>query len=231
MLDSLPLDNISSFGADIDGIMSYIWWVTAGWLVAAELVLVYFLVKYRKKDGVRAAWAPATGSKALMWVIVPVLAVTAFDMVIEHRSSVTWDKIKLTSEIPEHDVLVRITARQFAWDFTYAGADGKLGTADDFTSMTEFHVPKGKVVRFQLESQDVIHSFWVPALRFKQDVVPGRFIPGWFDTSKVGQYEIACAEICGASHTQMRAILVVESAENFETWAQIKAEQHALRVN
>ncbi|MDP7038784.1 MAG: hypothetical protein QGI45_06490 [Myxococcota bacterium] len=231
MLDSLPLENISTFGADVDAITAFVWWIIVGWGLAAEAIFIWFLIIYRKKDGVRAAWTPATTLRSTAWVLVPTFIVLLFDLVIEHRSAPIWDTIKDPAQIPQHEVLVRIRARQFAWDFTYAGEDGKLDTADDFTSMSELRVPRNKVVRFQLESLDVIHSFWVPVLRLKQDIVPGRFIPGWFEATTDGEYEIACAEICGASHTQMRALLVVESAEKFAKWAATQVEQNALTLN
>jgi len=148
-----------------------------------------------------------------------------FDMAIEHKGTGVWDKVKL--EMPPHEVLVRVTARQFAWTFTYAGVDGKLDTADDFQSTTEMHVPEGKVVRFALESKDVLHSFWIPVLRLKQDAVPGRTINGWFQATQTGDYEIGCAEICGGLHTNMRATMRVESPEDFDRWAATNAAQQA----
>jgi len=173
----------------------------------------------------RAAWMPAKTLRAMSWILVPAAVVTVCDLAIEARSAPVWDEVKI--ELPEHDLLVRVTARQFAWSFTYAGADGLLDTADDYQTVTALHVPRGRVIRFQLESLDVLHSFWVPALRLKQDAVPGRSIAGWFEPTTEGDYEIACAELCGASHTAMRGILAVHSPELFDLWSSTMATQQS----
>src|SRR5262249_15078196 len=83
-----------------------------------------------------------------------------------------WSKIKM--QIPPGDLNVIVTAKQFNWQVTYAGPDGKFGTADDKTFLDEMHVPVGKKIHVTLKSQDVIHSFFVPQFRIKQDAVPGR---------------------------------------------------------
>ena len=226
MLDAFP-SAVSSYAAELDDLIRFIWWIVAAWFVAAEAILVYLLIRYRRRKGVRAGWMPATSWKACAWVLVPTFFVFLFDIAIETRSTKAWEAIKI--ELPDHDVLVRITGRQFVWTFQYAGEDGVLDTADDFDTVGEMHVPAGKVVRFQLESHDVLHSFWVPVLRLKQDAVPGRSIPGWFNAEKTGVYEIACAELCGAAHTSMRALLTVEEDEAFATWSTTLAEQQALQ--
>ena len=217
---------VSSSGMEIDGIILLIWWLAFAWLVLCEGLLLYAIVAFRRKDKTRATWMPGVTRKSLAWIYVPVGLVFLCDMVIDIRSNAVWDEVKI--DIPEHDLLVRITARQFAWDFTYAGEDGVLGTEDDFATVSELHVPKDQVVRFQLESKDVLHSFFVRELRLKQDAVPGRSIPGWFEATEEGTYEIACAEICGASHTVMRAELVVQSAETFKDWAKNTSGQQTL---
>ncbi len=217
---------ISSSGIAIDGIILLIWWLAFAWLVVCEGLLLYAIVAFRRKDKVRAAWMPGVSRKSLAWIYVPVGLVFICDMVIDIRSNAVWDEVKI--DVPAHDLLVRVTARQFAWDFTYAGEDGVLDTADDFGTVSELHVPKDGIVRFQLESKDVLHSFFVRELRLKQDAVPGRSIPGWFEATVEGTYEIACAEICGASHTVMRGELIVQSAESFEDWVNNTSSQQSL---
>ncbi len=226
MLESLPADNIATFGAEIDGVISYIWYIVLGWLVLAEVLVVAFLVLYRKKEGVRAAWLPGGSLKANAWVLIPAALVLLFDLAIEAKSTTVWDQVK--TNVPAHETLVRITARQFAWTFQYAGADGELDTADDVESTNELQIPRDRTVRFQLESLDVLHSFWVPVMRLKQDAVPGRSIPGWFKVTKNGVYEIACAEICGGAHTAMRGTMRVVDADDFDAWVSMAAEQKAL---
>ena len=111
----------------------------------------------------------------MAWILVPALVVLGLDLGIDSAGGRAWDLEK--NYRPPAAVEVKVTAKQFNWEFTYAGPDGKLGTADDVTIENELHVPVGKVVRLSLNSEDVIHSLWVPNLRLKQDVVPGRAIP------------------------------------------------------
>jgi cytochrome c oxidase subunit 2 len=86
----------------------------------------------------------------------------------------------------------------------------------------DFHVPVNKVVRIELTSKDVIHSFFVPWIRLKQDAVPGRIIHVWFDATKKGEYEIPCAELCGFGHSGMKGTLYVQSEEDFQHWLNAK---------
>jgi cytochrome c oxidase subunit 2 len=114
---------------------------------------------------------------------------------------------------------VQVNAKQFNWQVTYPGADGKFGTADDKMLLDEMHVPVNKVVRVILKSQDVIHSFFVPQFRIKQDAVPGREIRAWFDATKPGKYEWPCAELCGFGHSGMRGWIYVHTPEEYGKWA------------
>ena len=223
VLEDLPSILASTYAASIDGIIAFIWSIVAVWFVACELLLIYLVVRYRKREGVRAAWMPADTLKTNAWVLLPCVFVFILDMVIEVKSDAVWQEVK--GSIPNHEVLVRVTGRQFAWTFTYAGPDGKLDTGDDFQTASELHVPRGKVVRLSLESVDVIHSFWVPVLRLKQDIVPGRAIPAWFEATVEGRYEIACAELCGPAHGAMRGHLIVHSKTDFDDWQRSWLEQ------
>lgn len=214
MLHYLP-PGISSFAADIDGVIWLIYAICGAWFVVAEAVLLTLVWQGRQRAGVRAQWVPGNGAKAASFVLGPVAAVLLCDFVIEANATPVWDLVKI--DLPESDFHVRITGRQFAWVFTYPGADGDLGSADDITADT-LHVPRGVPVRFHLEAVDVLHAFFVPELRLKQDAVPGRSIEGWFDANVDGTYEIACAEICGSNHTRMRSTMVVSSRETVDAW-------------
>ncbi len=174
MFTDLPEIVASSYGADIDRLITVITWIVGIWFVAAEGLLLWFLFRYRQRPGQRAAWLPADSLRMSAWVLVPAAIVLVLDLHIETASHHVWQKIK--GDIPEYDMEVRIEARQFAWTFTYPGLDGEFDTADDLKHATELHVPEGRVVRFTLESVDVLHSFWVPAFRLKQErkLVKGR---------------------------------------------------------
>jgi cytochrome c oxidase subunit 2 len=153
-----------------------------------------------------------------VWILVPTAIVLFLDLGIDFAGGKAWSKVK--GEAPPADVQVQVTGKQFNWNFTYPGPDGTFGTADDLTLENELHVPVGRVVRIVLTAEDVIHSFFVPTLRLKQDCLPGREIPAWFEATEPGRYEIACAELCGYGHYTMRGFLFVHTDEEYAQWVE-----------
>ena len=113
-----------------------------------------------------------------------------------------------------------VMAKQFNWEVTYPGPDRKLGTDDDKKFDNDLHVPVNKVVRVYLTAKDVIHSFYLPNLRLRQDAVPGRTILVWFEVTKPGKYEIPCSQLCGFGHSGMKGWLYVHTPEEYAKWAQ-----------
>jgi cytochrome c oxidase subunit 2 len=206
----------SSYAGDIDGIMILISVIVGVWLVIAEVCLIHFTLRFRRRDGERAAYLPGNTGRTMAWVLVPVGLVLACDFVIEAASGPVWDKIKV--HMPKSDAAVRIVSRQWSWEFDYPGPDGALGTPDDVVAMNELHVPAGAIVEFDLRSNDTLHSLWIPALRLKQDAVPGRKFRGWFQATRPGTYDILCAQLCGAAHTAMKGTLYVDSPGDYQRW-------------
>jgi cytochrome c oxidase subunit 2 len=214
----------SSYAGRMDSLLLTITLIVGVWFLAAEAFLVYAALRFRRVPGRSAAYLPARSLGAMAWVLVPCAAILVCDLVIDAIAAPVWDEIKL--ELPPHDQLVRITGEQWAWRFRYAGPDGRLDSADDLEVVGELRAPLGRVVQFELTARDVLHSFWVPELRLKQDAVPGRAIRGWFQPTREGSFEVVCAEICGVSHTMMKATLRVEPPEAYARWL---AEQIAAR--
>ena len=138
----------------------------------------------------------------------------------------TWADIK--EHGPPGDVFYQVTAKQFNWEITYPGPDGKFGTKDDVTIENDLHVPVNKVVRIDLDVEGR-HPQLLRARTCgcKQDAVPGRIIHVWFEATETGQYEIPCAELCGFGHSGMKGNLTVQSQEDFDKWLkdQVRAEQ------
>jgi len=211
-------ENISTFGGDIDGVFSLIYYVVGFWFLLTEGALFYFIFRYRKRAGQRAAYVRGERWNELAWVVVPAAIVLALDLGIDMASGPAWARVK--EHQPPGGVEVHATGKQFNWEFTYPGPDGQFGTADDVTLDNELHVPVGQNVRLVLRSKDVIHSFFIPNVRLKQDVLPGRTIPAWFNATKPGTYEIACAELCGFGHYNMRGFLTVHEAADYQRWVQ-----------
>ncbi len=211
MLPWLP-ENISTYGGDIDNLFYVIFWITTIVFVAVQATLIVFLVKYRYQPGRKATYTHGNNTLEIAWTIAPSLIL----VVLTLMSRATWDEIK--AEIPPVDVSVRVMAKQYNWDFIYPGPDGKFDTDDDMTLENELNVPVDKVVKLELMSRDVIHSFFLPNLRFKQDTMPGRQIDGWFKATKTGEYEIPCAELCGFGHSGMLGYLKVHSPQDYDAW-------------
>jgi len=211
MLPWLP-ENISTYGGDIDYLFKLIFVITTIVFFAVQIALVMFLFKYRAQPGRKATYTHGNNVLEIGWTIAPSIILVFLAVM----SRATWDEIR--AEIPPVDVTVRVNAKQFNWDITYPGPDGAFETDDDLTIENELNVPVDKVVKLELTSKDVIHSFFIPVMRFKQDMMPGRQIDGWFKATKTGEFEIPCAELCGFGHSGMLGYLKVHSDQDYAAW-------------
>jgi cytochrome c oxidase subunit II len=208
-------ENISSYGADIDFMFTVITILTGVTFVLVEVALVVFLFKYRHKEGRKAFYSHGNATLEKVWTIATAVIV----LLLGAWSWPLWLRIKDPNRFPAADLEIGIHVKQFEWNIQYPGADGRLGTADDFTKRNQLHIPVNAKIRGTLESEDVIHSFYLPNFRLKQDAVPGMKIPVWFEATKTGNFEIACAELCGLAHYRMKGAVTVHTAEEFQTWS------------
>lgn len=216
MLAAILPQNVSTFGGEIDSVFRLILYIVGVWFILSEALLLYFTIRYRRRQPKQAFYNRGDTPREAAWVLVPALIVLCLDLSIDAASHRAWDAEK--GAIPQGTVEIIATGKQFNWEFTYPGPDGKLGTADDVTLENELHVPVGKVVHLTLNSKDVIHSLWIPNLRLKQDVVPGRAIRAWFQATREGAYEIGCSELCGFGHYSMHGMLTVHGAQDYDKW-------------
>ena len=212
MLRWLPED-VSSYGHEIDSLFYLISYITAVTFILVTVLMVLFLIMYRDKGGRRATYSHGNTALEIIWTIIP----AAILIVLAFMSVSSWAKVK--RHVPDTDFELGIAAKQFNWEVSYPGPDGKLGTDDDIKFDNDLHVPVNKPIRLQLTSKDVIHSFFIPNMRFKQDAVPGRQITAWFDAIKPGKYEIPCAELCGFGHSGMKGWVFVHTPEDYKKWA------------
>jgi cytochrome c oxidase subunit II len=214
MLDWWLPENVSTYGRDIDWLFHLIYYITGITAILVFAAMLAFLVMYKDRPGRRARYTHGNTTLEIVWTVVPSLIL----VILTFLSAPAWSKIKIQAP-PASDFVVLVTAKQFNWQVTYAGPDGKFGTADDKTLLDEMHVPVNKVVHVHLKSQDVIHSFFVPNFRMKQDAVPGREIVQWFEATKTGKYELPCAELCGFGHSGMRGWIYVHTPDDYTKWA------------
>jgi cytochrome c oxidase subunit 2 len=214
--------NVSTYGGQIDHVIDLIFMIVAIWFVLAQGTIIYFAIRYRRKPGVKAQYVQGDNLKQGAWILVPALLVLVCDLSIDAAGGRAWETVK--GSLPPPDMAIQVTGKQFAWLFTYPAADGRFDTGKNLTE-NSLHVPVGRVVHVVLQSDDVIHDFFVPELRLKQDIVPGRKITAWFEVTKAGTYEIACSQLCGPAHFGMKAQLVAESPADYQAW--LKSERSA----
>ena len=189
----------------VDALFLFITVVSLFFFLLVEGLLIYFAIKYRRKKGAGAAETPDIRSHLLLetvWVLIPSLVVVAFF----YYGYLVFRDIRAPAPGATD---IHVTARQFLFEFRYP--DGR-------SSINEVTVPVGKPVKLILSSDDVIHSFFVPAYRIKQDMVPGQYTTLYLHPDKAGTYDILCAEYCGVGHSVMRARLMVMEPGEYAEW-------------
>lgn len=216
MFDNWFPKNISTFGGEIDFVFYLIFYIVGIGFLLGEVFIFYSLFRYRRREGKKARFLHGNTWSQASWILIPAAIVLVFDLWIDFAGAKAYEKVK--GDMPVSDAVVQVTGKQFNWIITYPGPDGMFGTDDDLTRENDLHVPVNKVVKFLLKSEDVIHSFFIPVLRLKQDLVPGRTIEGWFQATESGEFEIACAELCGYGHYTMRGVLFVHSDVEYAKW-------------
>jgi cytochrome c oxidase subunit 2 len=213
----------------VHGLMAILF---AGWLV----YFIYVLVRFRRARQPSADYRGARGR----WSSWTEAGVAAAELVLLAAFSIPAWYTRVNGAPPGNEALViRVVAQQFAWNVHYAGADGEFGRVDaslvsadnpigldrssphgqdDVVTINEVHVPRGRPVVVQLTTRDVVHSFGVPAMRVKQDAIPGEMVPVWFTPIRAGDYDIACSQLCGLGHYRMRGVLTVDEPAAFDEW-------------
>jgi cytochrome c oxidase subunit 2 len=207
--------NVSSIGREVDLLFLIILWITGLVFIGTQVVLVWESFRFADHPGRRADYFHGSQRLEVIWTIIPA-AVLVFIALYQMG---TWAEIKFRSAAPKVPPLAEVTARQFQWLIRYPGPDGKLHTPDDLHTINDLHFVKGKPALISLKTMDVLHSFFLPQMRIKQDAVPGLTIPVWFDAVEAGGYELVCAELCGWGHYKMRAkVTVHETQAEFDEW-------------
>lgn len=227
MIESF-IPSASSYSGQIDHLFDLITYVMGFWFFAGQFVFFYFIFKYRRKDGVKAVYITGDKKEDNRHIKVAHTVLLLCDIVIVAFAISVWYHVK--QELPKADYTVRVVSQQWAWTFVHPGPDGQLDTADDITTIDKLHVEEGATYHYLLTTKDVIHSFFVPVFRLKQDAVPGREITGWFKPTLTGEFDIVCAEICGVGHGLMGARIVVQNKEDYQKWSVENAPAPSIAV-
>jgi len=196
---------VSRTAARVDTLFWFIAGVSLFFFLLVEGLLIGFAIRYRRRKGEEWATSDVKGNLLLesIWILVPSLVVLSFFI----YGFIVFREMR--TPLPGA-ADIQVVARQFFFEFRYP--DGR-------TSVGELRVPVGKPVKLILSSEDVIHSFFIPDFRVKQDMVPGQYTYLWLDPQREGTYDILCAEYCGVGHSVMRAKMVVMPAGEYATWA------------
>ena len=208
--------SLSTYSGDIDQLVWLVTILVGAWFLAAEAMFFWLIFRFRAKDGVPALYVTGKEKHLKRWINYPHVLILICDVVIIVAAVRVWVKVKET--LPPADEVVRVTSQQWTWTFLQPGRDGRLDTADDIRTVDSLHVEVGRTVHFQLESKDVVHSFFVPVFRLKQDAIPGRTITGWFKATAPGIHDVRCAEICGVAHGMMSGEIVIETPQQHAAW-------------
>ncbi len=219
--------NVSSFGGRIDGLFYLILWMVGITFVITEVLLAWFFFQYSKRRPDKGVFTHGNHKLEMFWTAIPALLL----LFIAFSQMGTWAEIKFTKGFPRgrysiESPLAEVWASQFDWRARYHGQDGLLGTVDDLESAYEFVVPADTDIVFLLRSRDVIHSFFVPEFRVKQDALPGHTIPMWFrvglrpedQAAGESRFDLVCAELCGWGHYKMAGSVRVLREDKFAEW-------------
>jgi cytochrome c oxidase subunit II len=232
---------ISALASTFDTQFTLTLWLTGFGFLLVQVLLIYVVVRYRSRGRQPAGFS---GNSRLEILWTSVIALLFFGLAL--LGMPVFIVPHLGPEPPGSEI-IEVDAHQFAWNFRYPGPDGKFGRTDlrlisdaggnplgldpadtaskDDIVVSTLRVPVGRDVVLTLKSRDVVHDFFVRELRVKQDAVPGMEIPYRFRADKTGAFEIACAELCGLGHSQMRAVMLVVPAADYDRWKN-SATQH-----
>jgi cytochrome c oxidase subunit 2 len=217
-------EQASDQAAEIDFVF---WFVTAICIVifaVVAAVAVYSVIKFRAPPDDDSDGLPIHGHTGIeiVWTVVPFVLVTAIGIV----SAVALAR---NAELPADHMTVNVVGRQFAWQFLYPPDNAPEPGEDELEcdleavrgrclSATELHLPLNVPVELRMRADDVIHSFWVPEFRQKQDLLPDQVTKIVITPTKVGEYEVLCTELCGLGHSVMRSAAIVSTQPDFDAW-------------
>jgi cytochrome c oxidase subunit II len=253
--------NIADFGGQVDSLFYIILGLTGFFFVLTEVVLIYTMWRFAYNPARKAEYTHGNHRLELVWTLVP----AAILLYISFAQIGTWERIKYQASAPDPQVFAQVTARQWEWRIRQPSLDNmkelapnsdnkkpknsrdwaEFPEADDVYLVNELHTWKDANVKIYLKTQDVIHSFFLPNLRLKQDALPGKTIPVWFKATESNMvkkdgkwvhdeslpagsptFELACAELCGSRHYAMRGLLCVHpTPEDYKEWLEYTREQ------
>ncbi|MFO1021457.1 MAG: cytochrome c oxidase subunit II [Planctomycetales bacterium] len=229
---------LSSLGKEIDDLFYMLMIIVTVVFLGTQVALVYVVWKFTDRKNPKSWFLHGSHTLEVLWTIAPagiLLFIALYQMDV-------WQRYRMISKFNTNAMshpLAEVTARQFEWRIRHPSPDRHFHNQaevddwlarpkpDDLYTVNDLHMPSGKPVVIHLRTEDVLHSFFIPDLRVKQDAVPGMVIPVWFDSVRSGHFDLVCAELCGWGHYKMRGRITSESEEEFKQHlAHLKASQN-----
>jgi cytochrome c oxidase subunit 2 len=224
---------IAANWAEIDLTVDITFWVTGIVFIILNAFLIWVIIKYRHRQGLKAHYEPE--SKKLEWWLTIITTVGVVAMLAPGLW--VWARVV---DVPDDAAIVEVVGQQWHWSYRFPGEDGVLGQVDIsligednpfgikpddpagrddvLIANGELHLPVGQPYKFLLRSRDVLHNFTVPQFRVKMDLVPGMVPYAWLEPTRTGRFDIMCEELCGIGHFAMRGAVVVEERTAFDDW-------------
>ena len=236
----------SSNGQGVDDLVIYVHWLMIVLFIGWIIYFFYAVNRFRSSRHPKADYVGVTNHASS---VVELGVVVAEAVLLLFVAVPLWAKAVDKFPAANESTVIQVVAQQYAWNARYAGPDGVFGRQDmkyvsdsnvfgvdptdpngkdDIQTLNEIHVPLGKPVIAYVSSKDVIHSFKIVAMRVCQDAIPGLRIPCWFTPTKIGRYQVNCAQLCGGGHSAMTGgFLIVESPDDFKAWRDSKSGKAA----
>jgi len=197
------LSQASTLASKVDMMLLVLLALSGFFVVLISGLIVFFAVRYRRGSDADRSNAPSTSLRLeIAWTVIPLL----MGLPIFVWSAAAYFDYQ---RIPADALEIHVVARQWMW---------KMEHPDGQREIDQLHVPMGQPVKLLMISQDVIHSFWVPDFRIKQDVLPGRYTTLWFEATEEGTFPLRCAEYCGTEHSRMLGEIVVLKPTDYQQW-------------
>lgn len=198
----------STMAPEVDSLFNFVTVVSVVLLVGVVAAMLWFVYRYRRQNpGERPAPVQESRALEISWIVVPTILV----LLVFNWGFKSFVKQKT---VPSDAYDIRVRAQQWGWQFEYPNG---------VTTSDTVYVPTGEPVKTTMSSRDVIHSFFVPAFRVKQDILPNRYTSVWFEATERGAYDVFCTEYCGLNHSEMEATVKVVSQARFDEWLEEKA--------
>jgi len=194
-------DDVSNFVNSVDGTFLFTLIVSVFFLVLITVLMIFFVIKYSRKRNPKGTNIHGNMGLEIAWTGIPTILVLIMFWY-------GWQGYKEMVTIPEDAMPVNVTAQMWKWSFEYE--DGK--------KTDSLYVPVNTPIKLILHSNDVNHSFFIPAFRLKKDVFPNRERVAWFIAKETGEYDIACTEYCGLNHSYMYSKIIVMNEDEFKNW-------------